>query len=383
MCLGCGDNLAPPPDADLEVPFETAPHTLMPLVFSHAGVVLSEVQLVTITFDGHALRDQLEVFGDMVVRSLWYQSVGVEYGVSAGRHVKKLRLAAPPRQAQVPGEPEPPVTDADIRDLVIGLIERGELPAPPKQDNQLLYMVYIPPGVGFVGPSKVPGVPSYHEMVKLENGAKFPLAVVVPIGDDLAAATTAAAHQLIDAATNPYEPPQDGYYTDPPMTDPWSLVSGEVADLCEGENPVAEGEFALPRVYSNMAATAGKSPCVPFVPDDTWMDVSARPSQIQRVRPGESVRFELTGWSTRQLPPWQVSTVVTERSDLSDSDMMPRLSNNQINNRSMVTLTLTAPSDAVSGQVGGVYVLSGTNRRRWAVGFIVQTASPCSDCDLR
>jgi hypothetical protein len=33
---------------------------------------------------------------------------------------------------------------------------------------------------------------------------------------------------------------------------------------------------------------------------------------------------------------------------------------------------MTVPADAQSGQLGGVYVLSGDNLRSWPVGFIVR-----------
>jgi hypothetical protein len=209
-------------------------------------------------------------------------------------------------------------------------------------------------------------------MIRLDSGVRFPFAVIVDDGTGVAATIVRAARQLIDTVTDPYLPPDDGYYTDPPMTDPWSLVSGEVADLCEGEDAVNDAGYALPRVYSDRAASAGTMPCLPAGPDDVWSDVSAKPSQIQRVKPGGSVTFQLTGWSTRAQPDWKLRTHAAERSELSEDDTRPELSDETINNRTSVSLTLHAPADALPGTIGGIYVLSGPHGRPWAIGFIVE-----------
>jgi hypothetical protein len=375
-CLwACGDNWRLPPDAPPDAPpFEPAPHVPMPRVFAHAGVVLSAVQLVTITFEGYALRADVEAFGDMIVGSAWLRNAGVAYHVSAGVHAKKHRL----------GAAAPSLTRDAIRHQIADLIAAGDVPRPAAEDNQLVYLVYIPPSVVFAdtpgaGDETSPWSPAasrfehgYHEMATLDSGERFPIAVVVDDGTGLAATTVAAGHQLIEAVTNPYEPPLDGYYADPPKTDPWSLVHGEIADLCEGEAAVVEDDFALPRIYSNQAAFMGGSPCVPFGSDDTWSDVTARPSQLQMVRRGESVTFELTGWSTREVPDWELRTRVAERSDLSEEQMRPQLSSDTINNKTTATLRLSAPPDATPGSVGGIYILSGTHARPWAVGFAVE-----------
>jgi hypothetical protein len=219
------------------------------------------------------------------------------------------------------------------------------------------------------------GIHGYHEILRV-GPLRIPIAVVLDDGSDLATTTVAAAHQLINAATNPYDPPTDGYYADPPMTDPWSLVLGEVADLCERETPIAMDEehprFAVPRVYSNHAAASGGSPCTPLGADDVWTDVSAEPSRIQMVPRGESVTFHLTGWSTQPVSDWTLRTLRADVSNLSEAEMDPELSSDTINNGRKVMLTLHAPQSATSGAVGGVYVLSGPSSHPWVVGFVVQ-----------
>jgi hypothetical protein len=360
--LACGDDEIPPPDAlEPPPPFRPAPHAPMPRVLRHSGTVLSNVRLVTITFDNYAARDLVERFGDTVVTSAWYTGVGAEYGVRQGSHAPPVRLGPAPAS----------LTRDGIAALIKQLITSGVVPAPPAVGNQLLYLLYVPPSVSR-GPD-LDGI-GYHQMVTLA-GSRFPIAVVIDsIGDagGSGAPSLTAAHQLINAATNPYEAPNDGYYADPPKIDPWSLARGEVADLCEGEPPIVEGDFALPRVYSDAASVAGKPPCKPMVPGDTWNDVSADPSTMQMIPPGGSVTFELTGWSTEEVPDWQLRTRVADFSQLTEDQMKPELSGDIINNGTTVTLTLHAPRTALRGAAAGVYVLSGVNQHRWAVGFVVK-----------
>jgi hypothetical protein len=96
-CLwACGDN-SPPIDANQPpAAFEPAPHAPLPVVFGHSKLVLSSVQLVTITYDGYASRDDVEAFGDVVVSSPWYSAVGSEYTVLGGSDTLKVHLGPAP-----------------------------------------------------------------------------------------------------------------------------------------------------------------------------------------------------------------------------------------------------------------------------------------------
>jgi len=352
----CGDNIASPPDAPRDVSFEPAAHIPMPRVFPHTGTVLPSVQLVTVTFEGYADRDAVERFGAAIVSSNWYVSAGAEYNVKAGTALPAVRLA------QMPG----PLTRRDIRAQIANLTTGAIMTNPAVPQPPPLYLVYIPPDIEI---TDLVVRRSYHEVIRLGNGDQVPLAVVLD-GGDTATTLVAAAHQLIDAATDPFTQPE-GYYADPPVNDPWSLVLGEVADLCEAEDLVSDGGYLLPRVYSNRAVAAGKSPCTPFVPDDDWNDVSAKPSQMPAVAAGSSTTYVLTGWSTREIPDWKLSLHAADRSDFTLNQMSPDLSSDTINNKSKVTLTLRVPAEATSGQTGGVYVRSG-DKHPWAVGFVVQ-----------
>ncbi|HEX3763064.1 MAG TPA: hypothetical protein VHW23_30415 [Kofleriaceae bacterium] len=358
-CLwACGDNQPGPGDVPPDTGFHPAPHAALPTVFPHTGTVLSSMQLVTLTYAGYDAGSGVLAFGDALVASSWYHTTGAEYGVRPASHRQQYVIGAPPAM----------LDRAMIATQIIGLITGGAVAGPEVNDNQVLYLLYVPHTVALGG--DLAGMHGYHEMLTLE-GVRFPIAVVIDDGTGLAATTTQAAHQVIDAATNPYLPPNDGYYADPPQTDPWSLVRPEVADLCEGEDVVVEGGFSFPRVYSNSAAVASMVPCTPLRPGDVWSDVTAEPSQIQTIAAGGSIKFRLTGWSTGPLPDWKVRVRAASSSMLSQDEMRPELSSDMINNNVTVTLTLHAPLEAASGITGGIEVLSGANEHPWAVGFVV------------
>lgn len=358
-CLwACGDNQTGAEELQPDAGFAPAPHAALPVVFPHTATVLSAMQLVTITYAGYAATPDVVAFGDALVASSWYRMTGAEYGVSPATHRQQVVLAAP-QQA---------LSRDQIAAQINDLITTGRVPAPDPAANQLLYLLYVPRSS--VGPD-LAGVGGYHDMLTLGE-VRFPLAVVIDDGTGLTAITRQAAHQVIDAATNPYLPPHDGYYADPPRTDPWSLLRREVADLCEGDDDVIEGGFVYPRVYSNTAAVTGMTPCIPFRPGDVYYDVSAEPSQIQTIEPGGSFQFQLTGWSTSPLTSWKVRPRVPASSMLSLNQMHPEFSSDTINNGDMVTLTLHAPADAAPGTTGSLELLSGGNEHPWAVGFVVR-----------
>lgn len=355
----CSSSSSPSPDA--EPGFVTAPHTPLPSLVKHTGAILDHVKLVTITPTDYAQTATVEAFGDAIVTSSWYTDAGAEYGVGAGTHDAKVHIA--------PYSTTQPLKDTDLDALIQQLIANNMVPRPPATGSEYLYMFYIPPNVPL--DASLMGFYGYHTDATA-SGARFAYAIILDDGSGIDTTTSTAAHELIEAATDPYSPPQDGYYADPPNDDPWYYILGEIADLCNGEALIKSGTYAVQRTWSNAAIAAGKSPCVPYDPDDIWMDVSAEPAKMPHVAAGGTATFTLTGWSTSQVADWSLDTYTADYSDLDTTQTKPQLSATTINNGQTVTLTLYVPANASSGQTGVVYVLSGHQLRPWAVGYIVQ-----------
>ncbi len=353
---GSGPDASTGPDGS---GFPTAAHTPYPQAIPHGGKILPHLQLVTITYSDYKYGAMVQAFGDDIVQSTWYATVGAEYGVGAATHADKVVLGTSP----------PSITNTAILALIQQKIGDKTLPQPMSEDNQYVYMIYIPSTVALG--ADLQGEYGHHGAAKF-NGFDYAYAVILDDDSGLGTTTSTAAHELVEAATDPYDPPIDGYYVDPPLPDPWYLIAGEVADLCDGESLIKSGTWTVQRIYSNAAAAAGEAPCIPHDPDGNWSSVSADPAAMPTIPAGGSATFTLTGWSLGALPDWTLQSYTGDYSDLSESDMSPTFSAMTINNGGTVTLTLHAPANATSGELGGIYVLSGAAQRPWPVGFIVK-----------
>lgn len=366
VLVGCGDDgLEHGVDAPTSNEFVTAQHTALPQANAHAGVVFDHPKLVTITYSNYAAKTQVEGWGDAVVTSNWWALEGPEWGIGSMTHDAKVTLGLAPTTI---------IQDVDIENTIKGLVAGtivptvGTFPVPTATDNQYVYMIYIPPTTP-IG-ATLQDIYGYHAMLTNTAGTRYAYAVILDDGTGADITNTTAAHELIETATDPLDPPHDGFYVDPPLPDPWYLALGEVADLCQFEKIEQEGAFYYERAWSNAAAAADKNPCVPSH-DEPWNTVTADPVEMPTIAAGESVTFTLTGWSTAEMEDWQLdASTPADYSDL--LDVNPQLSETTINNGTTVELTLTAPATAHSGELGGVYVLSGDYYRPWVVGFVVQ-----------
>jgi hypothetical protein len=364
-------------------PFATAPHTPLPQLDAHDGVVLANAQLVTITFPGYAYKSQVEAFGDFVGGSNWLRTVGAEYGVGPTSQVAKLVWPS----AAVDG-----TTDQQLQATLVQGIRDGTLPSPPVAGNQLLYLVYWPSNLMFdatgIGASTLclrssnasfhsaggAFTSGYHTTLTAPNGANVPYAVIADCTTSADGVTTTASRELIGALTNPYEVDLSGYLLDVAPDDPWllNLNNGEAGYLCEHETATSEGGFALHRSWSNAQAAASAEPCVPADPGDVYMNVSASPSTIVQAAAGTTVTFTLTGWSTASTDDWTLDYARPEGTDLLPAMLQPQLSAMKIGNGATVTLTVKVPSTARAGQYGGLDVTSGPRPHAWPVAFVVK-----------
>jgi hypothetical protein len=367
LALGaCSSKMASAPDAtppiDAAVGFQTAAHTPMPTVIKHSGKVIAHPVLVTITYADDTFSPMWKTLGDQIVTSTWLTTVGTEYGVGTGSHAGMYSIG--PAPASIDG--------TTIQSTIQAKITDGTLPAPDASGDQHIYVLYVPRKVTLG--NDLQNIYGYHAMGTAKGVNIAYAAILDPTWNtnEVPGITSTVAHELIEAATDPYDPPNDGWYTDPPLPDPWWLIMGEVGDLCDGEKLITSGDFQVQRSWSNAAAAAGKNPCIPEDPDDSWYDVSADPTTMPTIPAGGSATFTLTGWSTSQIADWSLQALTADYSDLKDTDMTPTFSATTINNGKTVTLTLHAPAGATSGQHGGVYVMSGDLLRPWAVGFTVK-----------
>jgi hypothetical protein len=269
---------------------------------------------VTITFASYDLEAVVQSFGDWLVGSTWLTTVGEEYGIGAGTHLKKVVM---------PDQAPSQVSQLDIIAFIDQKARGGTIPAPSSGDSNLIYVVYYPASTtinlvdsqgnillqscvldGFAGIH-------FHGLV---DGVDAPIAAL-PECSSLTAGTgltTAeftelyASHEIIEAATDPFPDTSPGYQLDP--NDPWAALGREIGDLCvdNAMPPTPEG-FRAQRIWSNAAALRGGSPCIPFDSGDLYYNVSPTPAGPLQIQAGQSTDVEVAGWSTLQGTTWLLS----------------------------------------------------------------------------
>jgi hypothetical protein len=358
---------APPDLAGADLVGYPAPHQPFPVVEKHAGGIVRQVRLVTVTYDDYLFRAHMEEWGDFVFGSQWLKAVGAEYGVEGGSQVGRVHL---------PGPAPETVTANDLLDTINTLIDSGKAPAPiDSQNEQVVYLVYLPhetrldDGHGGVSCRDYFG---YH-ITNIHGGILYPFAFVMDCNTAAADVQATAAHELIESATDPYGFPREGYFIDVMLPSHYFTEAlGEVADLCNEEEYFWEAGHAMPPSWSNAAAQEGKEPCVPST---SWpfYGVDVQPATAPTVAPGAQVQFTLTGWAMFPRADWGIGALETELSDFSASEMSATLSSKKLNNGTSVTLTLTVPATAKPGQIGAVDVYSTEiTTRRSPASFVVQ-----------
>jgi hypothetical protein len=342
--LSTADSAPDDTGSDVAV-FEPAPHPELPQVPNNGGPILSHLKLVTITFAGYAYELEVQAFGEWLVSSSWFTDVGQEYGVGAGTQGPNVVLTdTPPASASA----------SDIESFLATKILAGTLPTP---DDSTLYVIYYPPstqpsGLGCSGAwwghntVQTPVRFRYAAIPACPPPASFPWTQVQSIEQD-------ASHEIMEAATDPEYWLAPAYaMTDP--ENPFHYMGGEVADLCVGLT-VPEGQFLVQRIWSNVAAAKGQSPCVPAPAGDVVFDLSPASASPISVAAGAHATIALNGWSNGPIEPWFVVPVTYPGFT---ATMTPSgvLSLDTMTNGGSAVLTVSVPSNTSSGSRGIVVV---------------------------
>lgn len=350
------------PDAAVDAApvYVQGPHAPIPQIPNQGGGVFAHVKLITINFADDPHEAELSRFGDWVVTSNWWHSVGSEYGVGPGTHQHVHLTAKAPAH----------VGNSGPTDFITAKLADGTLPS----GAEYLYMVFYPPQTvvdlaipcaGF----KDMNSQAYHEA--MDGPPSYSYAVVPSCSkESIARIEIGAAHELIEAATDPV--PSSPTYQFPetspqfPATSAWV---GEVADQCDG--PYSEAGFYAPTSWSNAAVAAGTDPCVP-APLGPFFDASMTPDTIT-VAAGGSVEFEVEGWSTAPVDDWQVRAESYPGFPYGFTAQVS-LDVATLNNNRRAKLTATAPPGASTGDVSTIYLVSqnGQISHYWPAMITVQ-----------
>jgi hypothetical protein len=235
-----------------------------PQVLNFGGPVLGTPTFVSVTFLGDSLADPLDDFIASVGCTPYWHTVATDYGVGDAIAAPAARLteAAPST-----------IDDTAIRGWLASKIEKGD-PQFPRPALGTVYVVWYPDGtsISLQGSTSCHDFGGYHEGGQLTDGTPFSYAVVPRCrGEDqtgLASLTLAASHELIEASTDPQPETMPAYSFPDANHIGWGLyVGAEVGDMCELDADDAYVPPGFPwvvqRIWSNRAAWAGQTPCVP------------------------------------------------------------------------------------------------------------------------
>jgi hypothetical protein len=117
---------------------------------------------------------------------------------------------------------------------------------------------------------------------------------------------------------------------------------------------LTDSGFFVPRIWSNAAANAGTDPCIPAPKGEPLYDVTATPTKVQTVKPGESATFVLTGWATEDIAPWKLEAVAWGYGFTPTA----KLEKDTIANGETTKITITVPADAPPKAQGQAMVYS-------------------------
>jgi hypothetical protein len=297
------------PDTPPDTPPGEVPHRGLPQIGYHGGHVLSSMRLVVITAPADPLADQLFAACDALVAGNYWSTVTSEWGLGPTRgcvHVTGAAIAAPAVLA-----------DAQMTQYIANAIAASSTPIDP--DGQTMYLLYLPPRVGFAGNGNC-GFSGYHEPYgTLGDGWGVVMRCQFDFSSILESLTVVGSHEILEAATDPDDATGWGLAASPGQvwdSTAWQPYSGqdflvEVGDFCNNTHTL-EGGFYFQRQFSNAAAARGDDPCVPALTVPYYNVTIAQ--DWYPIQPGQAMSIPMTGWANGDTAAWQVFVGAAEQS---------------------------------------------------------------------
>ena len=263
----------------------------LPAIQSAGGAVLSTPRIVPVFFPGETRAGLLSDAIARYVASAEWRAATAQYGVGA-------TAAAPPVQSTeaLPSS----IATEDVGTWIAAHLDGTHPEWGPTDDATLastIFVLYPPADTTIYAPQEDPSDPvsatlcgprpwdieGWHWQTTPAPGSRPPIVFAlvgacthdgVALADRMTSTTT---HELAEAATDPL------FYTSPAYASVddahafWMELTGggEVGDLCEQDlvTPPDVG-YAVQRIWSNDAASAGHDPCIPAVAP-TYFNVAA------------------------------------------------------------------------------------------------------------
>ena len=372
---------APAGDADLDPNVYPAPHHLPPLARNEGGAVLFSPAIATVTFTGDTNAAAIRQFGAAFLASNYAATVLGPYNVFPPTNLGPFTVTSAFDGGTIDDR-------SQLAPWIESQVSAGALPNP---DANSLFVLYLPPGLDVTdreGVTTCAGSGGYHDVTGGSYLAAYAV-VAQCAGNTMDDLTFAASHETIEAITNPQPAGNGGFYIDTNIA--WTGAGGgEVADICQGDGPIASGGYAMARIWSNPAVMAGKDPCQPSPAGAlyyaaalntvvlTYQDESGTffSDGFVTVQHGASATASAMFFSEAMLPsdPSLVVGVETTASATNPTALGPiapgvtaQLSRASAHNGNAITLSITAEASATPGDYPFVIraILSATDFHSW------------------
>ena len=355
-----------------------ASHPAMPHVVDYGGPVLAAPELQPIVFAGDPMRQDITTFAGDVGHSSYWGAIASEYGVGAVRTLPVVVVNETASSA---------VSDAQVQSWLASKIAATQVPTP---DGNIVYAIYYPATTVITGSlgTSCTDFYGYHNQAVSPAGAAYPYAVLPRCHDaihaDLDNITNFTAHELLEAATNPYPSTRPAYATVDADHAVWTLVGGgesELADMCQlmpGATYIRPSDlpYAVPRTWSNAAAAASHDPCVPapsgayfnaapVLPDSVTIPVGSTSITTQAVKIplGQSRTIDVDLYSDAPTAgPWTVEALDVATLQGKPAALQLSLDAASGENGDVLHLTIT-PLQQGTGGLESFYVASGLSGR--------------------
>jgi hypothetical protein len=242
-----------------------------PRVVTYGGSILKSPKIVPITFLNETadMVTAINTFTQQIGPSDYWKAIATEYDVGPASSLTPI---------QVQENADKNITDDQIQTWLQAKLADPESGFPAPTANTL-YAIYYPAGTTITqgGDKSCQSFGGYHNETSYEtsyNGAKIAYSVV-PHCNSFGqltppdSVTGAAAHEYIEASTDPYPNTVPAFASTDNNDIYWvfALGGGEVGDMC-AQDPRAFTTFAgidyvVQRSWSNKAIAGGHNPCVP------------------------------------------------------------------------------------------------------------------------
>ena len=303
--LGCGSKSAGPSDAP-----DAAG---LPQVVDQGGPKLNVPRIVTVTWADDDAGAVMRDFDHKIGASKYWKETTAEYGIGPAVSDDVILQTAPPAAWD----------DTQI-DPWVQTNATSSSSGWPQPDGETMYVVYLPASVKLttMGQDACQAYGGYHTDLGGNPDVSYaliPESCWVGTGFSLIDnATSSAAHEIVEAATDPFpneSPAMLGYDGNHVAWELWTQWQDELADACEFRSDTyyregADLPYMVARIWSNAAAAAEMDPCAPVI-GLPYFDVEPQGLQDLSVQAVGSDGKTVAGFSPKgwHISPGQTQTV--------------------------------------------------------------------------